>query len=136
MCRQLCYNHTQPQPNILVSNTGKLKTLSKTSWFAWVFGWFCVMLFEGMPPLKNSSTLMVCQDKKQLSSTSSPWIVPRLWSLIYYEAFTYLFWQNVFIPLLSANKNFPVDLLKWAIMEDFGLIRDFAVHTVYLFRNL
>ena len=133
MCRQLCYNHSQPQPNILVSNTGKLKTLSKTSW---VFGWFSVMLFEGMSPLKNSSTLMVCQDKKQLSSTSSPMNCSKIMVTHMYEAFTYLFWQNVFIPLLSANKNFPADLLKWAIMEDFGLIRDFAVHTVYFSRNL
>ena len=53
-----------------------------------------------------------------------------------YEAFTYLFGRNIVIRLLSANKNSPVDLLKWAIMEDFGLIRDYTAHTAYFFRNL
>ena len=51
------------------------------------------------------------------------------------EAFTYLFGQKIFIRLLSANKNPPVDLLKWAIMEDFGLIRDYTAHTVYFYET-
>ena len=31
--------------------TGKLQNFSEISWFAWVFGWFSVMLFEGTLPI-------------------------------------------------------------------------------------
>ena len=44
-----------------------------------------------------------------------------------YEAFTYLFGQNIFILLLSANKNSPVDLSKFVITGNCGLIRDSVV---------
>ena len=39
----------------LLMITGKLQNLPEISWFALhaLFGWFCVGLFEGTPPLKN-----------------------------------------------------------------------------------
>ena len=49
---------------------------------------------------KNVSTLMVCLGKRQLCSTCSN----------SYDALKYLFGKNIFICLLSANRNSPVDL--------------------------
>ena len=60
-----------------------------------------------------------------------------------YEAFTYLFGQNIFIQglecfihLLSANNNFPIDLLKLAITGNFGLIFDSWTQTIHFFPKL
>ena len=61
--------------------------------------------------LKNDLILMVCLGKRQLGST--PLNCFRIGHS--YEAFTYLFGQNIFIHLLTANKNSPVDLQKLAI---------------------
>ena len=53
-----------------------------------------------------------------------------------YEAFTYLFGRNIFIHLLSANNNFPIDLLKLAITGNFGSIVDPWTQTIYFFPKL
>ena len=109
--------------------TGKLKNLSGISWFAWVF-WLvlcCVVWRQVTIPLKKCSTLMGCLGKKQLGSFS-PWIDP--WLVTPYETFTYLFNWNIFIRLHSANKNYPVDLLKLAITGKFGLICDSRTQTI------
>ena len=58
---------------------------------------------------------MNCIGKKQLGSSKFGHS---------YEAFTYLFGLNTFMHHLSANENTPVDLLKLAIMGNFGLICD------------
>ena len=44
-----------------------------------------------------------------------------------YEAFTYLFGHNIFLLLLSAKKNSPVDLSNFVITGNCGLIRDSVV---------
>ena len=53
-----------------------------------------------------------------------------------YEAFTYVFGLNIFIYLLSANKNSPVGISKLAITVNIGLISDSGSQTIHFFRNL
>ena len=100
------------------------------------------VLFEGKSPLKKCLNFdglsrqwnrgkwgyFIGLCKNQFGSNSS-WITPRLVTHINelhcsYEAFTYiayLFGWDIFIRLLSANKNSFVDLLKLVIT---GLIRN------------
>ena len=78
-----------------VVSTGKLQNLSEISWFAWVFWlvldcWLVLCCLMAHHHWKNASSL-ICHS---------------------YEAFTYLFHQNIIIPLRSANKNSFVVLRK------------------------
>ena len=111
-----------------LQTTGKLQDLSEISWFAWVF-WlvlvgYVLCCLKASHHWKNVSTLMVCLGKKQLGMVghTSPWLVPGLGT--YIKAFTHPFGRNIFICLLSANKDSPVGLWKIAITGKFGLIRD------------
>ena len=133
MCRQLYYNQTQPQPNMLVSNTGKLQNLSKISWFTWFYGWFlCYVVWRHVTNEK-----LLNFDGLSRQETLEQHFAPH--ELFQdcghsYEAFTYLFGRNIFIRLLSANKNSLVDLLTWANMEDFGLIRDYSSYCLFFWK--
>ena len=75
-----------------------------------LFGWLCVVLFEGKSPLQK----MPQNDDLSRQETIGqrfPMNCSKIGHSMY-EAFTYLFGWNIFIRLLSANKNYPVDLLK------------------------
>ena len=94
------------------------------------FGWFCVV-WRQVTNWRNTSTLMVYLSKKILGS-SFPWIVPRWRPVIMKHLHTcvWLQWNNhfnhfivgwnIFIHLLSANKNSVVDLWKLAITGKCG----------------
>ena len=72
----------------------------KSAGFHKVFGWFCVALFEDKSPSKNVSTLLSGQETV---GQHFPMNCSEIGHS--YEAFTYLVGQNIFIRLLSANKN-------------------------------
>ena len=79
------------------------------------FGWFWLVLCC----LKASHRIKKCLNFDGLSgqeTNGQHFPFPINCSKIghSYEAFTYLFGQNIFICLLSTNKNSPVDLLKLA----------------------
>ena len=105
----------------IVNDTGKLNFFRKTAglykifWLALtVFDWFWVLLFESKSPLKKIL---------QLGHS--------------YETFMYLFGRNtcIYIRLLPANKNYPLDILKLVIKGNFGLLCDSGVQTIHLLLN-
>ena len=114
-------NHSNPPirdndnmtTNVYQSNTGKLQNLPEISWFARVFGWFCVVLFENISPLRKCLSfdgLCVPMNCSEIGHS--------------YEAFTFLLGQNIVIQLLSvsANKDSSIglDLLKLSVTRNFG----------------
>ena len=91
----------------------KLQNLSEISRFA-VCGLRLVTV-EKVPQLQWS----VCA---RIDQAALPHELFKDWSLIW-SIYT-LVWSYIFIRLLTANKNSPVDLVKFAITENFKLIRD------------
>ena len=118
-------NHSNPPirdndnmtTNVYQSNTGKLQNLPEISWFARVFGWFCVVLFENISPLRKCLSFDgLCGQEK--IGQHFPMNCSEFGHS--YEAFTFLLGQNIAIHLLSANKDSSIDLLKLPVTRNFG----------------
>ena len=86
-----------------------------------LFGWLCVVL-QKMPQNDDLSRQETIGQRFPMNCSKIDHSM--------YEAFTYLFGWNIFFRLLSANKNYPVDLLKLAITVKFVLFRDSGTQTI------
>ena len=89
-----------------------------------VFGWSCVVLFEGASSYKEMPEL-----SWSIWARKNWAALPLNCSKIghSYEAFKYLFDGNISTPLLSAIKNSSADLLNSGVTRNFRIIWKYQV---------
>ena len=109
----------------MITFSGNLQNLHEISWLArvffvfGVFGWSCVVLFEGASSYKEMPEL-----SWSIWARKNWAALPLNCSKIghSYEAFKYLFDGNISTPLLYAIKNSSADLLNSWVMRNFWII--------------